>query len=70
MTVTTIGIDLAKAVFQIHGADAEGRPILRRRLWRQELLAFFDRLPPCLIGMEACLSAPTGRVSLSPSVTR
>lgn len=42
MTVTTIGIDLAKSVFQIHGADAEGRPVLRRRLRRRELLAFFE----------------------------
>ena len=57
MTVTTIGIELAKSVFQIHGADAEGRPVLRRRLRRRELLAFFDRFPPCLIGMEACSSA-------------
>ena len=57
MSVTTIGIDLAKSVFRIHGADAAGRPVLRRRLRRQELLVFLDRPPPCLIGMEACSSA-------------
>lgn len=57
MSITTIGIDLAKSVFQVHGVDAAGGAVLRRRLRRQELLAFFDRLPPCLVGMEACSSA-------------
>ena len=55
--VTTIGIDIAKFIFQAHGIDAAGCAVLRRRLRRQELLAFFERLPPCLIGMEACSSA-------------
>jgi transposase len=52
--ITTIGLDLAKNVFQVHGADAEGAPVLRRKLRRAEVLVFFERLPPCLVGMEAC----------------
>jgi transposase len=55
--VTTIGIDLAKSVFQLHGVDAEGRPLLRRQLRRSQMLEFFQRQPACLIGMEACASA-------------
>ena len=55
--VTTIGIDLAKSVFQLHGVDAEGRPSLRRQLRRSQMLGFFERQPACLIGMEACASA-------------
>ena len=55
--VTTIGLDLAKHVFQVHGADADGAPVLRRKLRRAEVLGFFEKLPPCLIGMEACGSS-------------
>ncbi len=55
--VTTIGLDLAKHVFQVHGADGEGRPVLRKKLRRSKLMPFFADLPPCLIGMEACASA-------------
>lgn len=55
--VATIGIDLAKSVFQLHGIDAEGRPSLRRQLRRSQVLEFFQRQPTCLIGMEACASA-------------
>ncbi len=55
--VTTIGLDLAKRVFQVHGADGDGRPVLRKKLRRAKLLPFFADLPPCLIGMEACASA-------------
>jgi transposase len=57
MQVTTIGLDIAKRVFQAHGADAAGRAVLRRRLGRSELLAFLGRLPPCLVGIEACGTA-------------
>ena len=57
MTVTTVGIDLAKSVFQVHGADRDGRVVLRRRLARGRLLDFFAKLPPCRIGLEACASA-------------
>src|SRR6516162_4747742 len=55
--VTTIGLDLAKHVFQVHGVDAEGATILRKQLRRAQLLAFFSRLPPCLVGLEACATA-------------
>ncbi len=55
--VTTIGLDLAKRVFQVHGADAQGRPVLRKTLRRAKLVPFFADLPPCLVGMEACASA-------------
>ena len=55
--VTTIGLDLAKHVFQVHGVDAEGATVLRKQLRRAQVLAFFGRLPPCLIGLEACATA-------------
>ena len=50
----TIGLDLAKSVFQVHGVDAEGRTIVRRQLRRSQVLGFFERLGPCLVGMEGC----------------
>lgn len=49
MPVATIGLDLAKAVFQVHGVDDAGQTVLRRRLGRSELLAFFAKLPPCKV---------------------
>ena len=55
--IATIGLDLAKSVFQLHGVDAGGTVVLRRQLRRAQMLAFFSRLPPCLIGMEACSGA-------------
>jgi transposase len=55
--VSTIGLDLAKHVFQVHGADAEGSAMFNRKLRRSEVLRFFAKLPPCLVGMEACGSA-------------
>lgn len=55
--VTTVGLDLAKSVFQVHGADRKGRPVLRRKLRRRQVLVFFAELSPCLVGMEACASA-------------
>ena len=55
--VTTIGLDLAKSVFQVHGVDASGKPIIRRQLRRRQVLTFFKKLPPCLVGMEACASS-------------
>jgi transposase len=57
MKITTIGIDLAKNIFQIHGVDAREKPIVRRALKRGEMLPYFANLQPCLIGMEACGSA-------------
>jgi transposase len=56
-TVATIGLDLAKSVFQIHGVDDAGRTTLRRRLPRYELVSDFAKLHPCLIGIEACSAA-------------
>jgi transposase len=56
-TVTTIGLDIAKSVFQVHGVDAAGQVVIRRQLKRRYVLAFFQKLPPCLIGIEACASA-------------
>ena len=55
--ITTIGLDIAKSVFQVHGIDAEGNVVLRRQLKRRYVLAFFQKLPPCLVGIEACASA-------------
>lgn len=57
MQITTLGIDLAKSIFQLHGIDAEGKVLLRKKLRRQVLLSFLAGLPPCLIGMEACATA-------------
>ena len=55
--VITIGVDLAKSVFQVHGVDAEGAVVVRRQLRRRQVLPFFEKLPPCLVGMEACAAA-------------
>src|SRR4051794_5947331 len=55
--VTTVGLDLAKNLFQVHGADAQGRPVLKRRLAREKVLEFFANLPPCLVALEACAAA-------------
>ena len=55
--ITTIGLDIAKSVFQVHGVDAEGNVVTRRQLKRRYLLAFFEKLPPCLVGIEACASS-------------
>ena len=57
MKITTIGIDLAKNVFQVHGVDAHGKVVLKKQLKRDQMAAFFANLPSCLIGMEACGSA-------------
>jgi transposase len=55
--VSTVGLDLAKSVFQVHGVDDQGQVVIRRTLRRSQVLSFFAKLPPCLIGMEACASA-------------
>src|SRR5260370_2792925 len=55
--VTTIGLDIAKSVFQIHGVDAAGNVIIRRQLKRRYVLPFFQKLSPCLVGIEACASS-------------
>jgi transposase len=56
-TITTIGLDIAKSVFQVHGVDAQVKAVIRRQLKRRAVLAFFEKLPPCLIGIEACASS-------------
>ena len=56
-TITTIGLDIAKSVFQVHGIDAEGNVKIRRRLKRRYVLPFFRQLPSCLVGIEACASS-------------
>src|ERR1700750_3228499 len=54
MEITTVGLDLAKRVFQVHGSDGAGQVVVRKALRRAQVLPFFSKLPPCLIGMEAC----------------
>lgn len=61
-----IGLDIAKNVFQVHGADADGRCVLRRRLRRAEVVMFFARLPKALVGIEAC----SGRASLGTGASQ
>ena len=57
MQITTIGLDIAKNVFQVHGIDAAEKVVVRKQLRRGQVLKFFAALPPCLIGMEACATA-------------
>jgi len=54
MKVTTVGMDLAKSLFQVHGADERGHAVVRKQLRREQVIGFFAALPPCLVGMEAC----------------
>src|SRR5580765_3683590 len=55
--VSTIGVDIAKSVFQVHGVDADGTVVIRRRVGRAKILEFFSKLRPCFVGMEACATA-------------
>ena len=57
MQITTVGLDLAKNVFQVHGVSEHGKVVLRKQLRRDQVAAFFANLPACLVGMEACSSA-------------
>jgi transposase len=57
MQITTIGLDLAKHWFQVHGVDADGCVVVRRRLWRSGVIAYFRSLEPCVVGIEACATA-------------
>lgn len=52
--ITTVGLDLAKNVIQVHGSDASGSVVLRKKLRRDQVLVFFCQMPPCLFAMEAC----------------
>ena len=56
-SVTTIGLDIAKSVFQVHGIDAKGKVGIRQQLRRSRVLGFFGKLSPCVVGIEACLVA-------------
>ena len=56
-TVKTVGLDIAKSVFQVHGVDADGQVVIRRKLKRRYVLAFFEKLPACLVGIEACATS-------------
>jgi hypothetical protein len=66
MKIATIGLDLAKNVFQLHGGDAKGRVVVQRRLRRSQVAVLFAQLPPCLVGMEACAGAPYGAHDQEP----
>ena len=55
--VVTIGLDIVKSIFQVHGVNAAGEVVIRRRLTRRKVLEFFAGLPACLVGVEACASA-------------
>ena len=55
--VKTIGLDIAKSVFQVHGVDADGQVVIRRKLKRRYVLAFFEKLPAWLVGIEACATS-------------
>ena len=55
--VTTVGLDIAKSVFQVHGVDARGNVVVRRQLRRRQVLPFFKKLPACLVGVEACATS-------------
>ena len=55
--IATIGLDIAKSVFQVHRVDAVGQVVIRRQLKRRYVLAFFQKVPPCLVGIEACASS-------------
>lgn len=57
MTITTLGIDLAKSVFQLHGMDSDGAVVLQKKLRRGAVLNFLGKLDPCLIGMESCATS-------------
>ena len=65
-TIKAIGLDIAKSVFQVHAVDADGGVVVRRQLKRRYVLAFFEKLAPCLIGMEACAQRTIGRASFRP----
>ena len=69
-TITTIGLDIAKSVFQVHGVDAARQVIIRQQLKRRYVLAFFEKLPPCLVGISRCVPRRTiGRANSRRSDT-
>lgn len=66
----TLGIDLAKNLFRVHGVDAHGRTVVERELRRRQLVPFVAQLRPCLVGMEACDGHTTGPARLPSADTR
>ena len=70
MSLATIGLDLAKSVFQVHGVDDAGVVVITKKLRRAEVLRFFGALEPCLVGMEACATSPSGRGRSACSATK
>ena len=70
MQTVSIGLDIAKSVFQVHGVDAQGMVVIRRQLKRRQVLPFFKKLPPCLIGIEACATSHHWSRELQGLVTR
>jgi hypothetical protein len=68
-TVTTIGLDIAKSVFQVHGVDANGQVVIRRRLKRRYILAFFQKLRPCLVVSKLAPRRIIGRANFKPLAT-
>ncbi len=70
MEIITIGLDLAKSVFQVHGVYGSGKVVVRKALRRSQVLPFFTKLSPCLVGWRRAARRITGRASLSPLATR
>jgi transposase len=68
--VSTIGLDIAKSVFHVHGVDAAGAVVIRKRVSRAKMPEYFGELPPCLVGIEACRQHITGAASFRGLVTR
>ena len=68
--VSTIGLDIAKSVFQVHGIDDEGGVVVRRQLKRRQVLSFFNKLPACLIGVEACATSHHWAANLRSLATK
>ena len=70
MDVRTLGIDLAKNLFQVHGVDGQGRTVVQRQLRRRQLMPFVAQLQPCLVAMEACGGAHYWAREIADAVTR
>jgi transposase len=65
MKIATVGLDLAKMLLQVHGVDLQGHIVVREQLRRTDVLAFFAKLEPCVVGMEACGSSPRSSFDLT-----
>ncbi len=68
--VSTIGLDIAKSVFQVHGVDVDGTVVIRKRISRAKVLGFFAALPSCVVGIEACRAPITGAAGFRRLATR